>query len=146
MTPEQIHLVRTSWKNVVPIADQAASLFYARLFEIDPALQVLFKSDMASQGSKLTSMINTAVVNLDKLATILPAVQDLGRRHVGYGVQDRHYDTVAEALLWTLEQGLGASFDAPTRGAWVEAYSVLADVMKSAGAAINDPLERAAMP
>jgi hemoglobin-like flavoprotein len=132
MTPEQVTVVKESWKKVVPIADQAAALFYGRLFELDPALEPMFKTDLKSQGRKLTSMIHTAVVNLHQLASIVPAVQDLGRRHVGYGVRESDYDTVAAALLWTLEQGLGDDFDAPAEAAWAEAYTTLANVMKSA--------------
>jgi hemoglobin-like flavoprotein len=79
-------------------------------------------------------MIGTAVANLDKLETIMPAVQDLGRRHRGYGVQPQYYDTVAEALLWTLQQGLGDGFTPPVRAAWTQAYTVLATVMQEAAA------------
>jgi nitric oxide dioxygenase len=104
------------------------------LFELDDSLRPLFKSELKAQGRKLTSMINTVVVNLANLAAIVPAVQDLGRRHVDYGVQADHYGTVGAALLWTLEKGLGAEFTAPTRVAWVEAYGALAGVMQAAAA------------
>lgn len=134
MTPKQIELVQESWKQVVPIAEQAAALFYERLFELDGSLRPLFKSDLKSQGRKLTSMINTAVVNLGNLGEILTAVEDLGRRHVGYGVEPTHYDTVGEALLWTLGQGLGDSFTDEVSEAWAEAYTALATVMITAAA------------
>jgi len=110
MTPENQALVRDSFAKVVPIAPQAAALFYDRLFVLDPSLKLLFKGDMIEQGRLLMAMIGTAVDNLDKLETIVPAVQDLGRRHATYGVQSAHYDTVASALLWTLGQGLGNAF------------------------------------
>jgi hemoglobin-like flavoprotein len=134
MTPENQALVRDSFAKVVPIAPAAAAMFYDRLFALDPSLRPLFKGDMAEQGRKLMAMIGTAVANLGKLDVIIPAVQELGRRHVGYGVQPAHYDTVATALLWTLEQGLGADFTPATRAAWTEAYSILAGVMKDAAA------------
>ena len=134
MNPQEIDLVQQSWKKVVPIADQAAALFYDRLFELDPALKPLFRSDIKSQGRKLTSMINTAVVNLGSLGSIVPAVQDLGRRHVRYGVEPAHYATVGSALLWTLEKGLGDSFTPATREAWTKAYTTLAGVMQAAAA------------
>ena len=135
MTPEQQHLIQTSWAQLTPIADQAAALFYARLFELDPALKPLFTGDMKTQGAKLMKAINLVVRSLDKLDSLLPALQALGQRHVGYGVQAAHYDIVGTALLWTLEQGLGDTFTAPTRTAWGEAYSRLATVMQSAGKA-----------
>jgi hemoglobin-like flavoprotein len=135
MTPDEITKVRTSFAKVVPIKDAAAGLFYGRLFELDPSLKPLFKGDIKEQGAKLMAMIATAVAGLDRLETIVPAVQALGRRHVGYGVQDTHYDTVAAALLWTLEQGLGAAFTPDVKAAWTSAYGVLAGTMKEAAAA-----------
>jgi hemoglobin-like flavoprotein len=134
MTPEDQTLVRESFDKVVPIAPQAAALFYDRLFMLDPSLKPLFKGDMAEQGRRLMKMIGTAVANLDKLETIVPAVEDLGRRHATYGVQPAHYDTVATALLWTLGQGLGSAFTPPVEAAWTEAYTILATAMKDAAA------------
>jgi hemoglobin-like flavoprotein len=99
-----------------------------------PALRPFFKGDMAEQGRKLMSMIGVAVANLGKLDVIVPAVRDLGRRHVGYGVRQAHYDTVGTALVWTLEQGLGDDFTPETRQAWVEAYTILAGTMQQAAA------------
>jgi hemoglobin-like flavoprotein len=134
MTPKQIELVQGSWREVLPIADIAAELFYGRLFVLDPSLKPLFKGDMAAQGRKLMSMISTAVNGLTRLESIVPAVQDLGRRHVKYGVKAAHYDTVAAALVWTLGQGLGEQFTPEVKDAWVAAYGVLAKTMKDAAA------------
>jgi hemoglobin-like flavoprotein len=134
MTPENQALVRNSLAKIAPVAPQAAALFYDRLFVLDPTLKPLFKGDMAEQGRKLMAMIGTAVANLDKLETIMPAVQALGRRHATYGVQPAHYDTVAAALLWTLGQGLGDAFTAPVQAAWTELYTALATAMKDAAA------------
>ncbi len=132
MTPNQIALIQSSWAGVVPIQEQAADLFYTRLFELDPNLRQLFKGDMVEQGRKLMTMLNTVVNSIDKLAALVPAVQSLGRRHADYGVQDSHYDTVASALLWTLQQGLGSAFTAEVEAAWVNAYTVLSQTMKDA--------------
>lgn len=134
MTPEQIELVKSSWAKVLPIADTAAELFYGKLFQLDPSLKPLFKGDMVEQDKKLMRMINTVVNALDRLDTIVPAAQQLGIRHIGYGVKDEHYDTVGVALLWTLEAGLGTAFSKPTKQAWATAYGVLADTMKNAAA------------
>lgn len=130
MTPQQIALVTESWSKVLPTGDAAAAMFYERLFELDPSLQGLFKSDMSVQGGKLIAMISAAVGGANNLDSIVPAVQELGRRHVRYGVQDSHYDTVGAALIWTLEQGLGESFTDDVRTAWVDIYTLLAGVMK----------------
>jgi hemoglobin-like flavoprotein len=134
MTPENQTLVRDSFAKVVPIAPQAAALFYDRLFVLDSSLKPLFKGDMTEQGRKLMEIIGTAVTNLGTLEKIIPAVQDLGRRHATYGVQPEHYDTVGTALLWTLRQGLGDAFTPPVEAAWMEAYTILATVMKDAAA------------
>lgn len=132
MTPEQIKMVQESWKQVKPISEQAADLFYNRLFETDPYLRSLFLGDMKVQGNKLMTMIGTAVNGLTNLDSIIDAVAELGRRHVGYGIRDRDYDTVGECLLWTLGQGLGDAFTPQLEEAWGETYVTLANVMKSA--------------
>jgi nitric oxide dioxygenase len=130
--PAQIDLVKTSFTAVEPIADQAGRMFYDRLFTLDPSLRSLFKADIDTQSKKLMQMIAIAVNGLDRPEAILPAVQALGARHAGYGVVDAHYATVAEALLWALKQGLGSAFTADVAEAWVAAYTLLADSMKSA--------------
>ncbi|MFK7978280.1 MAG: globin family protein [Halioglobus sp.] len=129
MTPEQVTLVKDSWAQVAPIAEQAAELFYGRLFELNPDYRALFKGEMKSQGKMLMSMLNTAVASLDKLETIVPAVQSLGQRHVDYGVVDADYAVVGDALLWTLEQGLGEAFTSDVREAWTQTYTTLSTVM-----------------
>lgn len=135
MQTETVQLVQYSWAAVLPIKDTAASLFYQRLFELDPGLKSMFPEDLAEQKRKLMAMLGTAVQGLSSPAVLMPAVQALGRRHVGYGVKDAHYDTVGAALLWTLEQGLGDAFDHKLKMAWTEVYVTLANVMKAAAAA-----------
>lgn len=134
MTPEQIDLVQDTFKSVVPIQEMAAELFYNRLFELDPSLESLFTGDIVEQGRNLMAMLGTAVAGLKKPESIIPQVEQLGLRHKGYGVLDAHYNTVGEALLWTLEQGLGAAFTPQVKEAWSEAYQLLAGIMKSAAA------------
>lgn len=132
MTPEQITLVQDSWAKVVPISETAAELFYGKLFELDPEVKPLFKTDIKEQGKKLMQMITVAVNGLTKLEEIVPAVQAMGKRHAAYGVKEEHYDTVATALLWTLEQGLKEAFTPETKEAWTETYTLLAATMKEA--------------
>jgi len=132
MTPEQKELVRVSFAQVGPIADQAAGLFYDRLFVLDPSLRVLFPADLTAQRRNLMQMIAVAVAGLDRLDQIIPAVQALGQRHRGYGVPDSSYATVGAALIWTLEQGLGPAFTPATRAAWIAIYTLLSDTMLTA--------------
>ena len=132
MTPAEKSLVQTSFAKVAPIAEQAAALFYGRLFEMDPSLRPLFKGDIREQGRKLMNMIAFCVQGLDALDQLVPAVQGPGKRHAGYGVTDAHYATVGGALLWTLEQGLGPDFTPDVKAAWTTVYTVLATTMKDA--------------
>ena len=140
MHPVQIQLVQSSFARVEPIADTAATLFYTRLFELDPSLRLMFKGNIVEQGEKLMTTLKVVVVGLTRLESLVPAVQALGRRHAGYGVNDEHYDTVAEALLWTLQQGLGEYFTPDVAAAWCTAYGILADVMKAAAAEVDQAM------
>lgn len=135
MQAQTIPRVQASWAQVAPIAPQAAALFYSNLFEADPSLKPLFKGDMAQQGQKLMQMIGAAVNKLGDLGVLVPILQSLGRRHVDYGVQPSHYDTVGAALLKTLAQGLGPAFTPEVKAAWTEVYGVMADVMIKAAQA-----------
>ena len=138
MTPQQIQDVRRTWAMVAPIADQAAVLFYERLFTIDPPTRALFRrTDMTAQRATLMGTLALVVKGLDELDRLAPAVESLGRRHAGYGVVASHYVSVGAALLWTLEQGLGAEFTPAVREAWTTAYLTLADVMQDAAARLE---------
>lgn len=129
MTPDKIALVQGSFKKVAPISDAAADIFYDRLFEIAPQVRGLFPDDMSEQKKKLMQMLAIAVNGLTKLDEILPAVQDLGRRHNGYDVTPEHYDFVGSALIYTLGKGLGDELTDDVKDAWVETYGTLASVM-----------------
>ena len=135
MQAQTIPLVQSTWKQVAAIAPQAATLFYSNLFEADPSLKPLFKGNMEEQGKKLMQMIGAAVGKLNDLPTLVPILQNLGRRHVDYGVIPAHYDIVGAALLKTLQQGLGEGFTPQVQAAWAEAYGVMAKVMIDASAA-----------
>lgn len=137
MTPEQIRIVQSTWLKVLPIKDDAAGLFYSRLFEIDPTLRRLFRGDMRDQGQKLMQVIDGAVNGLSRMERVVPMIQALGRRHAGYGVTDDHYGTVGAALLWTLGKGLGAAFTPEVKDAWASAYSLLATTMRVAARELN---------
>lgn len=140
MNPTQIALVQASWQRVMPIRAAAADLFYGRLFELAPDTRPLFKRDIHAQGAMLMSTLDTVVRSLHDLDAVLPTAQQLARRHVGYGVQPRHYDSVGMALIWTLEQGLGTALTPAAREAWMLAYATLAEAMKAAAY----PADRAA--
>jgi len=131
MTPQQIEMVQQSFAKVVPIADQAAVLFYDRLFEIAPDVKPMFHGDMAEQRRKLMSVLGVVVTGLSRLETVLPAASALAKKHVTYGVEDEHYPIVGSALLWTLEKGLGEAWNPELADAWTTAYGTLSGYMIS---------------
>jgi hemoglobin-like flavoprotein len=132
MTPQQVAQVQASFAQVAPIADQAAALFYGRLFEIAPEVRSLFRGDMDVQGRKLMTAIATVVDSLGEIDVVAPAISDLAKRHVAYGVRPEHYELVGAALLWTLEQGLGDDFTPAVGAAWAAAYAALSQLMIAA--------------
>jgi len=133
MTPEQILLVRASWPIIVSKADDLTTRFYAHLFEIDASAARLFAHvDMAAQRAKLTQALDFVVTALDDTDTLLPVIGELGKRHVNYGVESRHFDSVGEALLRSIGDSLGDAFDRDVRQAWAEAYALVASVMRRA--------------
>ena len=136
MNIHTVTLVQHSWQKAAANAPVVAQLFYANLFAADPELQKLFKGDITEQGKRLTQMIGAAVNKLDDLATLVPILENLAVRHVGYGVQNSHYETVGGALLKTLAQGLGDSFTPDVQTAWSEVYAVMSSTMISATEAI----------
>jgi len=129
MTPDQVKAIQESFKKVAPISEQAAALFYGRLFEIAPAVKPLFHGDMQEQGRKLMATLAVVVSGLSNLETVLPAASALAKRHVNYGVKAADYAPVGVALLWTLEKGLGEHWTPDLAAAWGSAYSVLSGFM-----------------
>jgi hemoglobin-like flavoprotein len=128
--PAQVAELRRSWQLVAPMAEEAAQLFYARLFELDPSLRVLFHAEPAVQRRKLMDALGFIVAQADRPDDLLPMLAALGERHVAYGVRPEHYATVGEALLWTLDQGLGALRTTEARDAWVATYELVATAMR----------------
>lgn len=129
MTPDQVKAVQDSFKQVAPISELAAELFYGRLFEIAPSVKPLFRGDMAEQGRKLMATLAVVVNGLGNLDVILPAASALAKRHVAYGVKPAHYEPVGAALLWTLERGLGEQWTPQLAAAWGAAYTLLSEYM-----------------
>jgi nitric oxide dioxygenase len=132
MTPHQIRLIQESFARVAPIADRSAGMFYARLFEIAPELRPLFKGDISQQGRKFMATLTVAVTSLEKFDELKPGLRALARQHAAFGVREEHFAPLGEALIWTLQEGLGDSFTAETREAWQAAYAAIADTMKAA--------------
>jgi nitric oxide dioxygenase len=129
MNPNQIDLVRDSFVQILVDPERAARLFYDRLFELAPDTRALFRNDLAEQGRQLIESLGWIVTGLSRLEAMLPAVRKLAQRHVGYGVEDRHYAIVGRALLHMVTVHGGASVDAAIQGAWTMAYALVSDAM-----------------
>jgi hemoglobin-like flavoprotein len=129
MTPEQVKLVQESFAKVAPISEQAAALFYDRLFAIAPKVKSMFPADMTEQRRKLMATLAAVVAGLGNLESILPAASALAKRHVSYGAKAEHYPVVGAALLWTLEKGLGDGWTPAVADAWTAAYGTLSGFM-----------------
>jgi len=132
LSAKETQLIQSSFKQVVPIADAAAEIFYAKLFEYDPALKKLFKGDMKKQGQMLMTTLKAAVDGLNNLPALVPVLQGLAKRHLAYGVKVDDYTPVGNALLYTLHKGLGDKFTPDVRQAWVNVYGIIANVMRTA--------------
>lgn len=133
VTPDQISLVRASWPAIAANADALTTVFYARLFEIDDSAARLFIGvEMTSQRSKLAQALAVIVKALDDSDRLLPPLAALAKRHTHYGVEPHHFDSVGEALLHAMAETLGSVFTAELRGAWADAYTLVASVMQRA--------------
>ena len=143
MTTEQIHIIRQTFSLVAPMEDSVATVFYRRLFELGPSLRAMFPPSLVEQGRKLMQMLGAAIGMLDRPQQLISVLESLGKRHAGYGVRDEHYDTVGEALLWTLERGLGPLFTPEVKTAWAALYGVVARTMKNAANAAPAEFEHA---
>jgi hemoglobin-like flavoprotein len=131
VNPSQVKLVQESFAKVAPISETAAELFYGRLFEVAPQVKAMFPTDMTGQRKKLMATLAVVVNGLGNLESILPAASALATRHVSYGAKPEHYPVVGNALLWTLEKGLGEAWTAEVADAWTAAYGTLSGFMIS---------------
>jgi len=139
MTKDDIALVQEGWRTIGPVKRIAAELFYAKLFELDPALQALFSDDLQLRSQKFLQLMDATVRALDRVDVLLPAIRELGIRHPLFGDSDEHHATVATALLWTLEKGLRKEFTPQVKSAWIKTYGVLSQTMRSAALPTASP-------
>jgi hemoglobin-like flavoprotein len=131
MSPEQIGLVRTAFEKLYAASETTAALLYVKLFELNPTLKLLFKGNMKEQGQKVMDMFYLAATNLDQPDQIALTFQQLGQRHVEYGVKPEDYLTMSAAMEWTLEMTLGEEFTPKMKTAWREAYALLVELMEA---------------
>ena len=129
ITTSQVQLVRSSFEQVLPIADVAGELFFGRIFSLAPETRALFGDDISLQARRTMAAVKDVVDGLDRLDALLPFLVRLAARHVRYGVEPKHFEIVGDALMWTLESGLGEAFVPPVRQAWLEVWKFLVETM-----------------
>ena len=135
MTPDQIRLIQETFDFIRPSMSVVTEMFYTRLFHVAPEMRELFPDDMKEQRRKLRAMLAHLVDNLTGLEELVPAIQELGCRHTKYAADRSDYNTVSDALIWTLEQGLGEMFTDEVREAWAAAFDTLSEIMIEAAEA-----------
>lgn len=153
LTDTEKKVILDSWRLVVPIAETAADLFYKRLFELQPGYRKLFPQEMTAQKRKLVTMLSFIVKAMDWMESdwqdevdpekdLCFVVLAMGRRHAKlYHIPDSSYGPVGEALLWTLDQGLGPAYTDDVREAWTHLYGVVATTMKMGAKAARVEME-----
>ena len=134
MTPEQVTIIKSNFAQVIGQKEAVGLMFYERLFTIAPEVKPLFRGDLKAQSRKLMDTLALAIGMLRDMPTLMTTLEGLAKRHVAYGVKDEHYAKVGEALLWTLEKGLGTTFTADAKSAWTALYGAVSDVMRKAAA------------
>jgi hemoglobin-like flavoprotein len=133
MTSHQINLIRLSWAKVGAIDPLVVGdLFYGKIFEIAPGAREMFNKPIAEQSKKVFAMLSYVISKLDRLEDVIGEIAKLARRHATYGVKEEHYAVVGNALLWTLEKGLGEDWNEDLKEAWADCYSTLATAMINA--------------
>jgi hemoglobin-like flavoprotein len=138
MTPEQVQIIKLTFAQAMINKDQVGRIFYDRLFTIAPETRPLFKGDIDAQSRKLMDTLALAIGMLRDMPSLVVTLETLARRHVEYGVRDEHYDKVGDALMWTLQQGLGPAFTPEARTAWVALYGAVAQIMRNAASGKTD--------
>ncbi len=133
LTDDQFRLLTESFARLVPASEEAAVLFYKRLWEIAPETKVLFKTDdVAEQGMKIMQMLGVTIRSLNDASTVTPLLHELGKRHIDYGVTREQYALVGDALLWMIEQCLREDFTPEVRAAWIAGYDLMTSMAISA--------------
>lgn len=137
-----VSAVQSTWKVAASLgADTVGVLLFKHIFRIAPQALALFSfkdepdlynsAALKKHGAKVVTTVGAAVSGLDDIPALVPVLQSLGARHVGYGVLAPHYDVVGEALIATLRQGLGdEAFTPEVEAAWTAVYGIVASTMK----------------
>lgn len=129
MTSREIALIQNSFRQLVHVSDQAGSIFFARLFELDPTFRLLFQGDLRVQSQQMVQTVRYFVTSLDQLPQTLTAMRQAGLNHAEE-IPDAHFQHFCDAMLWTLSRNLGRGFTQEVRDAWAKAFWMLSEAMR----------------
>lgn len=129
MTTRQKQLIRETYVYIARREYSTGEMFYERLFEIAPELRPLFPGEMKEMRLRFIQTIGGVVAGLETRAAIAPGIVQLGKRHVGYGVQPEHYAVFGAAFIWAIGQALGNRFTPEAQEAWQVLYEQLAGII-----------------
>ncbi|WP_172294354.1 globin domain-containing protein [Pseudoruegeria sp. HB172150] len=132
VTHEQIALIRWSFDKLRPRLEPASTFFYEELFRLRPDLREMFREDLAGQGMKFMSTLETVIDSLEAPATIAERIEELGQQHRRLGVTGEMFEPMGEALITTLREVLD-DLGPDVEAAWRAAYADLSDAMVEKG-------------
>lgn len=123
LSPEHRLLVQLSLDKVLTATGSPGTLFFSRLFELDPEVRSIFPADIDRVERNFIAALTNLVNGLDNPEVLLPQLESLGRQHHEWGVREEHYVSFRDALLWALERSIGATFTPEVREAWRGIYA-----------------------
>lgn len=129
MNESKILIIKNSWFQIINNTENAGEYFYQVLFELDPSLKLMFKTNTEEQSKKLVIMLSYVISKLNVLDKIMPQIQGLAQRHTKYGVNTDHYQVVGQALIQMLEYKLEKYWNEEIKEAWLEVYTILSGAM-----------------
>ena len=140
--PLRIELLESSFEALKPRGAELVEYFYDQLFEQHPGVLPLFSEiDMQEQQGKLLSALALVVANLRTPDVLVPALQELGQKHVGYGAEPAHYGAVGQVLLESMAAIAGDLWNDELQEAWAEAYGIVSSVMIEAASEVEPPVQ-----
>lgn len=139
LSEEETKIVQESYAGLYDQSDHFSVKFYNNLFEIAPTTRKLFGTDISSQGRKFMEVLSIIVLDLADEELIIPFIQAMGRRHVGYGAKPEHYQIVGNAFIKTLDQAFEGEWSNQEKTLWIKLYTHIAEIMIEAAAGIETP-------
>lgn len=127
-----LKLMRKSWDYAAKDLPRCTKQLIQFLYELDPSLEVYFKRH-EDHIFRVMMIIDALFSQYTTAKDMEDRIQELGMKHGSLGISKDDYDTLAIALLMTMEKMLGRKWTREVREAWAISYSTLANKMLKAG-------------